>query len=391
MLRLSRIIAIGYIAICLITLGLTALVGPLGYAPFPVVAAPARPPIVVTIWYSSEKKEWLEEAKQRFAATNPVLGGRPIQVLLKDLGSQEIVERVANQDWRGDTPPVAISPASGMWLDLFSVPIANTGADAPQSLVVSPLVVVGWDDRAKALWPNGPKDLWHDLHDAIADPNGWKAHGGQELWGQVKIGHTSPLSSNSGAQTLILLAYSYKNKSAQLSSADVSDPAFGQWLAEIESGVSNFGASSGTFMNDMINKGPSQYDFGVVYENLALQSMDAARNRQNQTLRIYYPPATLYSDHPFVVLDGAWTKPEERAAAGTFRDFLRSRPIQQLALQYGFRPSDPGVDINSADASNPFKKYQPNGVQIAIAQQAETPPAEVVHSLLDLWNNKIKH
>jgi hypothetical protein len=390
MLRLSRIIAIGYIAICLVALGITALAGPLGYAPFPVVAGPARPPIVVTVWYSTEKKEWLEDAKKRFDATNPVLGGRPIQVQLRQLGSREIVERVANQDWRGDLPPVAISPASGMWLDMYSVPIAKAGAAAPQSLVLSPLVVVGWADRAKALWPNGPQDLWHELHDAIADPNGWKAHGGQELWGQVKFGHTSPLTSNSGAQTLILLAYSYKHKSAKLSSADVNDPAFGQWLAEIESGVSSFGDSTGTFMNDIVSKGPSQYDFGVVYENLALQSMDAATKRQGQALQIYYPPATLFSDHPFVTLDGAWTKPEERAAAGTFRDFLRSGPIQQLALQYGFRPSDPSVDINSADASNPFRKYQPNGVQAEIAQQAETPPAEVVNSLLELWNTKIK-
>ena len=57
MLRLSRIIAIGYIAICLLALAGTALIGPLGYAPFPLIPARARPPIVVTIWYSTEKRE----------------------------------------------------------------------------------------------------------------------------------------------------------------------------------------------------------------------------------------------------------------------------------------------------------------------------------------------
>ena len=50
MLRLSRIIASGYIAVCLVALALTALIGPLGYAPFPLIPAPARPPITVTIW-----------------------------------------------------------------------------------------------------------------------------------------------------------------------------------------------------------------------------------------------------------------------------------------------------------------------------------------------------
>ena len=390
MLRLSRIIASGYIVVCLVALAYTALIGPLGYAPLPLVRAPARPPITVTIWYSTEKREWLEAAKQQFEATNPTSNGRPIQVLLKGMGSPEIAQRVANRDWRGETPPTAVSPASSMWLSMFNVPIASAGNEAQQPLVISPLVVVGWEDRAKVLWPNGPKDFWHDLHDAFVKDGGWKALGGNESWGPVKFGHTSPLTSNSGAQTLILLAYAFHNKSSGLTSADVNSPEFAQWLAEVEGSVVSFGDSTGTFMNDIIAKGPSQYDFGVVYENLALQSMDAAQQRQGQPLRIFYPPATLFSDHPFAVVDGAWVKPEERVAAIVFRDFLRSDAIQKLALQYGFRPADPNVAITSDDASNPFKKYAPNGVQIAIAQQAEVPSAEVVSSLLKLWENRIK-
>jgi ABC-type Fe3+ transport system substrate-binding protein len=254
--------------------------------------------------------------------------------------------------------------------------------------VISPLVVVGWEDRANALWPHGLKDLWHDLHDAIANDGGWKALGGNESWGSVKFGHTSPLTSNSGAQTLILLAYAFHNKSSGLTDTDANSPAFAQWLAEVESGVTSFGDSTGTFMNDFVARGPSQYNFGVVYENLALQSMDAAQQRQGQPMRIFYPPATLFSDHPFAVLDGAWTKPEERAAAVVFRDFLRSDAIQKLALRYGFRPADPNVAITSADPGNPFKKYVSNGVQITVAQQAEVPPADVVKSLLELWKNR---
>ena len=390
MLRLSRIIASSYIAVCLIALALTALSGPLGYAPFPLIRAPARPPVTVTIWYSTEKREWLEAAKQQFEAANQTYNGRPIQVQLKGLGSPEIAQRVASQDWRGDTPPTAISPASGMWLSIFNVPVVTAGAEASQPLVLSPLVVVGWEDRAKVLWPDGPKDFWKDLHDAIVDPAGWKALGDNESWGPVKFGHTSPLTSNSGAQTLILLAYAFHNKSSGLTSADVNAPAFAQWLAEVEGGVPSFGDSTGTFMNDIVAKGPSQYDFGVVYENLALQSMNAAKQRQGQSLRIFYPPATLFGDHPFAVLDGAWATLEERAAAIVFRDFLRSNAIQQLALQYGFRPADPSVAITSDDPSNPFKKYAANGVQVTIAQQAEAPSAEVVNSLLELWKNQIK-
>ncbi|HJZ49963.1 MAG TPA: substrate-binding domain-containing protein [Roseiflexaceae bacterium] len=386
MLRLSRIIAISYIAICLLALALTALFGPLGYAPFPLIPARARPPIVVTLWYSTEKREWLEASKAAFEQTNPTYGGRPIQVELKGLGSPEIAQRVAREDWRGETPPTAISPASDIWLTMLNVPVS----EAPQPLVLSPLVVVGWADRAKVLWPNGPKNFWHDLHDALVNQGGWKALGGSESWGPVKFGHTSPLTSNSGAQTLILLAYAFHSKSSGLTTADINDPGFITWLQGIEGSVASFGDSTGTFMNDIVTKGPSQYDFGVVYENLALQNMDAAQQRQGQPLRIYYPPATLLSDHPFAALDGAWIKPEQRAAALVFRDFLRSNTSQKLALRYGFRPVDPNVAITVDEDGNPFKKYAPNGVQIDIASQAETPSAQVLGGLLEMWKNQVK-
>ena len=50
MQRLARIVGFGYLAICLAVLGGSFVLGPLGYAPFPLVAARARPPIVLTIW-----------------------------------------------------------------------------------------------------------------------------------------------------------------------------------------------------------------------------------------------------------------------------------------------------------------------------------------------------
>src|SRR5215472_12890714 len=119
MRRLSRIIAIGYFLVCLATLAATALVGPLGYAPFPLPIGPARTPVVVTVWYGTEKETWLKEAVARYTATTPTLNGRPIQIELKGLGSREMVERVAQQQWGSDLPPTVISPASSLWVELL--------------------------------------------------------------------------------------------------------------------------------------------------------------------------------------------------------------------------------------------------------------------------------
>ena len=66
MRHLSRIIGIGYLLICVAALIGTAFVGPLGYAPFPLPIGPARTPVVVTVWYGTEKEVWLKEAVTRY-------------------------------------------------------------------------------------------------------------------------------------------------------------------------------------------------------------------------------------------------------------------------------------------------------------------------------------
>ncbi len=73
----------------------------------------------------------------RYQATSPTLNGRPIQVEIKGLGSREMIERVAQQQWGNDTPPTVISPASSLWVELLrsdwlarnNTPIIAAGAD----------------------------------------------------------------------------------------------------------------------------------------------------------------------------------------------------------------------------------------------------------------------
>lgn len=390
MQRLARLIAFGYIGLCLVVLAATFVIGPLGYAPLPLVAAPVRAPVVLTVWYGSEKQEWLTAARQRFLDTSPSANGRPIQIQLKSLGARDLAERLVQQDWRGEAPPTVVLPSSALWLDALNAPIVRNGADGPRSLVLSPLVVVGWEQRARVLWPQAPRDFWNELQAALANDGGWKALGGNEAWGPVKFGHTSPLTSNTGTQALILMAYGFYAKSAGLSAADIANPALADWLRPIEAAVPSFSDSTGAFMDDLVRSGPAKYDFGVVYENLALRTMDAARQRQGQALRIFYPPATILSDHPYALVDGAWVQADERAAATRFRDFLLSRDMQQLALSYGFRPIDPNVPIVSADANNLFTKYAANGAQTTIAEQVASPPPDALNALLELWQSRYK-
>jgi hypothetical protein len=411
--NVSRTIGLGYIVVCLLALAGKAFVplsGPFGYAPLAIPIGPAGQPIDVVVWYGTEKQEWLEETARRFEASAPSISNRPIRIQLKGLGSREMVERVAQQDWGNDAVPTVVSPASSLWIEVLKsdwaarngTPIVGEGAEATQLLVLAPLVVVAWEERANVLWNNDPNDFWPMIHNALANEQGWIGVAAERgfapnspeaqqaaQWGLVKFGHTSPLTSNSGAQALILLAYGYHNKSSGLSSADIVDPAFQQWLSEVETAVLEFGDSTGTFMTNMVQFGPSKYDLVVVYENLAIENIEAAQNRWGQNIRVYYPPATLFSDHPYTILQDPLTTPEQRAAAAQFRDFLLAQPNQELALQFGFRPADPNVAVITNDPNNPFNKYAQYGVKVDIAQQVQIPSGDVINTLLDVWRRYV--
>jgi hypothetical protein len=407
---LTRLIGLGFLLLTLFSLALKAFVAlpdPLGYAPFNLGIGPAGQPVELVIWYGTEKRAWLEESVRRFEQAGISASGRPIRITLVGLGSREIADRVARQDWGDDPRPTVVSPASSIWIEVLEADWAtrNGGAiiaGSPPPLVLTPLVAVAWEERAKVLWPRGTDAFWSSLHDALADDGGWisvaEANGfgpgtdeyaAAQRWGLVKFGHTSPLSSNSGAQALVLMAYGYHNKTSGLSSADVLDAGFQGWMEEMERAVLDFGDSTGTFMTSMVQFGPSKYDVVLVYENLAVENIEVAQGRWGQNLRVYYPPATLFSDHPYAILGDPLTTPEQRAAAERFQRFLLERPQQELALQFGFRPADPGVPVVTSSPNNPFNKYASYGVQVDIAQQVETPPGETIATLLEFWRRTI--
>jgi len=410
MQSLTRLIGLGFILLTLAAVALKAVValpGPLGYAPVNLGLGPAGQPVEIVIWYGTEKKLWLEESVRRFEQSGATVNGRPISVTLVGLGSREIADRVARQEWGDDPQPTVVSPASSVWTEVLAADWATRNGgqiivgDAPP-LVLTPLVAVVWEERAAVLFPRGTDQFWQQLHDALENPEGWKAvaeangfapgtpeHDKALGWGFVKFGHTSPLTSNSGAQALILMSYGFYDKTSGLVSADILNKEYQAWIEQMESAVLDFGDSTGTFMTSMVQFGPSKYDLVLVYENLAIENIDAAQGRWGQNIRVFYPPATMFSDHPYAILGDPLTTPEQRAAAERFRDFLLERPQQELALQFGFRPADPGVPVVTSSPDNPFNKYASYGVQVDIAEQVETPSGDTIATLLEFWRRQI--
>jgi len=345
------------------------------------------------VWRCSQPTR--KEVVQNFNDSRPqITGGHPIKLQLKAMGSREMYLAVLN----GTEKPDLISPAGSLQIsqlqDLsagkFGAPLVQANDKATcRSVVSTPLVLVAWKERADVLWGSKPaSDLWKLLHNAAIDPKGWDAYGHSE-WGYIKFSHTSPLKSNSGLMAILLMTYDFFGKTGGLSSADIlSNREYQKWFLEFEGAISQFGDSTGTYMKDIVAYGPSMYDMVAVYESSVIEQADNARGRYGE-LHVYYPPATVLSDHPFCTLNADWVSADKKEAARVFVDFLLNKQSQEVALtKYGFRPVDPGVALDAA--GSPFIRYAANGLSVQLPAQVQVPAGDVLNTLTDFWSRNVQ-
>jgi ABC-type sulfate transport system substrate-binding protein len=395
-------ILFGVYVLAAIGVFVAALVSPsvraLAYAPLRDLILPPPQPVVVDVLYSTEKAAWINEAVNRFEASNPRVDGRPVQLELSKSGSREMYLAVLD----GDAQPDMISPASMLQISLlqdlsaartdkFSAAVVDRAdAQTCRPVLNTPVVLVAWRNRADVLWGENPNSrLWLRLHDAVTQET-WGAYGHPE-WGFIKFGQTNPLKSNSGFQSFLLMTYNYFGKSSDLTSEDILDSEYQEWYREFGRNVTKFGDSTGTFMDEIVAYGPSRYDIVAVYEATAIEQIDNAIARYGSEyggLQVYYPPVTSLSDHPFCVMRADWVTPEELQAAQLFLDFLTDTEMQQLALRYGFRPVHDGGSLT--DAGSPFPRYEANGVRLDLPDEVTVPPGNVLNTMLEFWARNIQ-
>ncbi len=339
--------------------------------------------------YGSEKKEWMEAVAALFQRAHP-----EIRVTLTPMGSLDAARAITE----GRQKPTLFSPADSLVQNLLAADwkavhhddlFATSGDDAPQPLVISPLVFVAWEDRGAArLKAAGGSIGWRTLHAGVSARDGWPALGGSASWGFVKLGHADPMRSNSGLQALYAMTLDYYGKRGGVEVADLLRPGYQGFVRELEKGVPVLEASTSAFMTDMLRFGPSKYDVAVVYESTALSQIGTADGRWGK-LRIYYPATTQWSDHPVELISAPWVTDAQRIAGRAFIGWLRSRPAQELAVGYGFRPADPAVPLKTTDPQNPFTRLADRGVKTDIPPMAPPPSGEVVHTMMQMWSRTI--
>ena len=356
----------------------------------PATAQPTGPEVEVPFEYSTEKKDWLEAAVAEFHKSHP-----RTRVKLIGKGSLDAASAILD----GSDKPVLWSPADSLVANLLAADwqtrnqsplFPTTGDTGPQPLLLTPLVFVVWEERAKVLDPTNSGQLsWKTIQKAVASPKGWAGIGGKPAWGFITLGHTDPNKSNSGMEAIALMAYEYFHITSGLTVDQLLEPGFQEFVKSIERGVQHFEASTGTFMTDMIRFGPSKYDIAVVYESLAVSQLENAQGRWG-SLHIYYPPVTIWSDHPVVLLDAPWVTAAQKTAAAELIAFLRSTPVQTTALRFGFRPADTSVAMKTAEGSNPFTKSAQYGLSLELPPAAQPPDGAVIRNMLMMWSRVVK-
>ncbi len=350
----------------------------------------------IVVSYGTEKRRWLEDATQRFEAEHP-----NIDVELIGEGSMEAYRALSNVTessttyWRNRPLPILWSPGGRIQVALLNADQGRELATQCRDLVLSPLAIIAWKDRADALeafYKDKGGITIDNLQDALSEPRGgrWGELGGDPNWGLLKVGYTNPNESNGGFMFLMVLTHAYLDRTAAATIAELTDPKYFEYIQRITRAVSLAPInSSGILMDSMMRQGPATYDLVFLHEALAIENHKIAIDRHGLPLRVIYPKYNLYSEHPMCLIDHPSFTPQQREAAKLYQDFLLSREIQELAREYGYRPAD--TDVPLFVEGSPFNDpgIRAMGISNNIGQTLVQPDGSTLKQMLTIWNRAV--
>jgi Ca-activated chloride channel family protein len=325
----------------------------------------------ITIIYSSEKASWMTIAYSDFMDywkdTHP---NESISIDMHPYGSSDSLISILN----GEIFPTIWSPASSIWMPFLNTKWADlTGSSDPivdideaVKIIYSPIVIATWEAFNLTHNIKG----FSDVHDLNLNHSV-----------NVNMAHTDPRLSNSGFMSVIMaLSAGSGTPSENLTMSDLTNTTNQRWLREFESSAVMYGKSTGFLARYMKTEGPSALNIVFLYENLVRDISSTSTG--GKVIAIYPEEGTLYSNHPFCILNADWVSPRQRLVAEAFLEFLNRTETIESALQYGFRPIDQTIPLDP----NVFN-YENNGIAFNITvPELKTPTdGDVLSKIPDLW------
>ncbi|WP_404790757.1 substrate-binding domain-containing protein [Altericista sp. CCNU0014] len=345
----------------------------LAYAPIP-----GTTPQSVIVVSGSELQEPLQKAIQQFQQQHP-----HIQIALKTQGSLDMVNQFV--DRKNDFEPTILIPANGELLkDLEARWQAQNNSAAfygtPLPIAKTRLVAIAWTERGKALFPDG-QFRWERIEQAMQAQT-WGNFGGTAAWGSFDFKMTNPARSNSGQLTLGLWLES-KLKQSTLSTADLSVPEARSLVSLVKRSVYQPARSSDILLQEFIASGANEADIATDYESIALYRWAQSKTSQSQPYRIYDISPTVETVLTAAIVRQNVAKGTAKAAQ-TFLDALTQPAYQSILVQYGFRPVNPSVRVETVTGS-PWQQSIPGARAKPATTAIPSPALQTLQEIGRLW------
>ena len=339
---------------------------------------PPRNAVQIEVLSNTSLTSWLAEVVVAFnAAEIEMDSGDPIYVNL--LPAVEAGQTVV--DLRdGQAQPTLWIPDDKVWANVLADQgNARYQADCA-SVAQSPLVIALWRPVAESLgWPG--RDLgWLDIGSLAVDGAAWVYYSGGQYGETLRLGHTHPGLSATGASTLLAIVQAAQGKTEAVSLNDIQQPIVQASVGAFEGGVAWFSSDTDSLGRTMAERGPDFLGAGIMYESTVLQYGNGTD--PNGFVPIYPFEGSFMAAHPACIDSDAGS--EQQAAARIFRDYLTSAAAQEMAVAQGLRPVNSSVQITAPlDAAHGVDMAQP---QVLFG----APSVDTIYFIQELWQTARK-
>ncbi|MGF1493357.1 MAG: substrate-binding domain-containing protein [Microcoleaceae cyanobacterium] len=338
----------------------------LAYAPLPGLTQK------IVVVSGTELSEPLQQLEARFEQEHP-----NIDLELKFQGSQDMVNNYIDE--KNDFTPTVLIPASQEILGELQQRWQAQNSEeafyqAPQPVARTFLVGIAWPERGQKLFPSG-QFSWQRLEQAM-QAGSWEKIAGQPNWGSFDFVMTDPTRSNSGQVSLSLWT------DAKGSQA-LNTPQIESLFETVKRSVYQPPRSTDILLQEFITRGPNDADVATVYESIALNRWDQSRTTQGKPYQIYYLDPTVETVSTAAIVQRGVSSGMAKAGV-EFVDFLNQPEQQQVFVQYGFRPVNPSVKLDTVPNS-PWSQNIPGAQVDPQVKTLSAPQKDEIGEIQRLW------
>jgi Ca-activated chloride channel family protein len=313
---------------------------------------------------STATKTILENLARQWAASEPAVDGKCASVEISAKDSAQMADAL-QEDWDAKAnglAPDAWVPQSSAWVRRAAVDAdaERMVPDLQPSIARSPVVIAMPKPMAEALgWPKTAMS-WQDVLTKFAeDSRGWQSVG--KSWGPFKFGMTDPAKSTAGL--LALTAFIDGDDNGE------TDAGEQQEIVKLKQVMTPYQDSTEQILNEFKRASNSSEEDALKYVSAfpAFEQDVLNYNLLNPKVplvAIYPNNASIDADHPFILLNAPWARPEGQRVATAFMQYVRGPEGRHELLDAGFRDPNraPGPQLNQQNGLAPEITALPRSV-----------------------------